>query len=95
MLNSLVSWKKALQIHEEMLSSNKGMDDFENIFSAFGGAGVKGKSTKKGKQGGVNDMFNFENLMFEMMGGGMDMDFGDFGFGVPGAKPKKKKTKKK
>ncbi len=66
------------------------MDDveFEDFSDMFGSFGKEEK--KKGKKN-TNMFKDFENIMFEMMGGS-DMGMNDFGFGAPS---KKKKSKKK
>merc|ERR1712032_1033432 len=80
--NDIFSWKEALKIHEKALEEggddDMGMEDLEDLLGGgfgFGtsSGGKKGKKGKKGKGGG--DMFGgLEEMMMDMMGGGMDMN---------------------
>lgn len=72
------------------------MENFGDLNDLLGGGfdfGMGGKKGKKGKGKGKGaDMFgDLESMMFDMMGGGMDMN--DFGFGGTGGKKKKGKKK--
>jgi hypothetical protein len=90
----LVSWKEALEIHEKAF--NERGDDM-NLGDLLEGAlnfgnGKKGKG--KGNGNGNNDIFgDLESMMFEMMGG--DLNMNDFDIGDFGSKGQKKKGRGK
>ena len=89
----LVTWKEALEIHEKALNDDD--MDFGDILGGGLNFGSGAKKGKKGKGKGDADMFgNLESMMFDMMGG--DLNMNDLLFaGAGGSKKKKGKRKKK
>ena len=84
-----------MEIHEKILGEVDGdIGDFGDLLGGGFDFGMGGKKGKKGKSKGNAGLGNLESMMFDMMGGNLDMNMNDFGFGGNGGKKKKGGKKK-